>query len=106
MTANGQRYGKGTPGGLWNQVLSDYDMARKGVQTTNRILGCEDQCNQLAFSFANLRTTSGYRFDNVANNPWRALFQKHVTILATPTVRNGAPVIHLDPLNNRITEDW
>ena len=105
MTASGQRVGKGTPGGMWNNIRGTVDIITKGSQTTNRILGCEDQCNIVLLHLYNLKTTSGYRFENVVSHH-PPLFLRHVTILATPTIHNGAPVIHLDPLYNNIEIDW
>jgi hypothetical protein len=102
LTANGQRVGRGTGGGIWNQFRADYDMLTKGTQTTNRILGCEDQCNQLTGDFINLKTNNGYTFQNVVSyNPLR-----HVRILATPAFGSGAPSILLDPLYNSVKVGW
>jgi len=105
MNARGQRFGKGTLGGTLNQFKSDYDMLTKGVNNTNRVLGCEDQCNQLQFALANLKTNSGYTFQNVVSHE-PPLFLRHVTVLGTPALGSGAPLVHLDPLYNTMKIDW
>jgi hypothetical protein len=78
-------------------MRSTYDILTKGSQTTNRILGCEDQCNQVLPHLYSLRTNYSYYFTNVT--VWTPL--RHVYILVTPTGAVGA-TMKLDPLYNAV----